>query len=275
MEAYKKVMWGSTVIIALLIIPLVIYFFFIKPARVDSPRPLTPVGETAADAKSAGDSAPGGAGAGEEELALTPFAADVSLNDSDSPVRQLLGDCSSHPDFLRWLASENIIRRCVAIVDNIAEGNSPAVHLRFLEPSLAKKFTVIRRSGKIIVDPESYRRYDAVTGVLSSVGSETLAAHYRQLRPLLEEAYRELGKPGQTFHETLEQALDVLLKTPIPGGDVLLEEKVTTYAFADSRLEGLNPARKHLLRMGPANIRIIHGKLREIKEKLFRKIENR
>jgi hypothetical protein len=267
METYKKMIWGSTVVIALLIIPLVIYFFFTKPAQVHSPRPLTPVSETAAaDSKSAG----------ETESALTPFAADVSLNDSDSPVRELLGDCSSHPDFPRWLGSENLIRRCVAIVDNIAEGNSPAVHLRFLAPPLSKKFAVIRRQGKIIVDPGSYRRYDAVTSTLFSIRSETLAAHYRQLRPLLEEAYRELGKPGQTFQETLEQALDVLLKTPTPGGDVLLEEKVTTYAFADSRLEGLNPAQKHLLRMGPANIRIIREKLREIKEKLMQqKIENR
>jgi hypothetical protein len=272
MEAYKKIIWGSTVVIVFLIIPLVIYFFFIKPAQVHSPRPLAPVSETAAaDSKSAGDSSPQKAAAGEEELALTPFAADVSLNDSDSPVRELLGDCSSHPDFPRWLGSENIIRRCVAVVDNIAEGNSPAVHLRFLEPSLAKKFAVIRRKGKIIVDPESYRRYDVVTSVLFSIRSETLAAHYRQLRPLLEEAYRELGKPGQTFQETLEQALDLLLETPIPQGDVLLEEKVTTYAFADPRLEGLTPAQKHLLRMGPANIRIIREKLTEIKEKLMKK----
>lgn len=269
MEAYQKMIWGSTVVIVLLIIPLIIYFFFIKPAQVHSPQPSAPASETtAADSKPAVDSSLEKAAAGEKESALTPFAADVSLNDSDPPVRELLNDCSSHPDFPRWLGSKDIIRRCTAIVDNIAEGNSPAVHLRFLEPSLSKKFEVIRRKGKIIIDPESYRRYDAVTSVLFSIRSETLAAHYRQLRPLLEEAYRELGKPGQTFQETLEQALDVLLKTPIPEGEVLLEEKVTTYAFTDPRLEGLNPAQKHLLRMGPGNIRIIQEKLREIKEKL-------
>jgi hypothetical protein len=269
MEAYQKVILGSIVFIALFIIPLIIYFFFIKPAQVQSPQPLAPVSETkAADSKPVVGSSLEKDAAGKKELGLTPFAADVSLNGSDPPVRELLNDCSSHPDFSRWLGNKNIIRRCTAIVDNIAEGNSPAVHLRFLDTFLSKKFEVIRRKGKIIIDPESYRRYDAITSVLFSIRSETLAAHYQQLRPLLEEAYRELGKPGQTFQETLEQALDVLLKTPIPKGEVFLEEKVTTYAFADPRLEGLNDAQKHLLRMGPRNIRILQEKLREIKEKL-------
>lgn len=269
MEAYQKVIWGSIVVIALFIIPLIIYFFFIKPAQVQSPQPLVPVSETtAADSKPAVDSLLEKAAASEKELALTPFAADVSLNDSDPPVRELLNNCSSHPDFPRWLGNKNIIRRCTAIVDNIAEGNSPAVHLRFLESSLPKKFEVIRRKGKIIIDPRSYKRYNAITSVLFSIRSETLAAHYRQLRPLLEEAYRELGKPEKTFKETLEQALNVLLKTPIPEGEVLLEEKVTTYSFTDPRLEGLNDAQKHLLRMGPRNMRIIQEKLREIKERL-------
>jgi hypothetical protein len=36
------------------------------------------------------------------------------------------------------------------------------------------------------------------------------------------------------------------------------------YAFADPRDEGLTPAQKQLLRMGPGNARIVQAKLREI-----------
>jgi hypothetical protein len=87
---------------------------------------------------------------------------------------------------------------------------------------------------------------------------------------VIEEAYRELGYPGTEFQETLEEAIDVLLKTPIPEGEILLEEKVTTYTFADPNLEALSDIRKHFLRMGPQNVRKIKAKLREIKEVLKR-----
>jgi hypothetical protein len=57
-----------------------------------------------------------------------------------------------------------------------------------------------------------------------------------------------------------------LLRTPVVKGDILLEEEegVVTYQMADYSLENLSEAQKHLLRMGPENIRKIQGKLREM-----------
>jgi hypothetical protein len=127
---------------------------------------------------------------------------------------------------------------------------------------------VIRKNEKIILDPASYIRYQQITMVLVSLDSEKLAKMYYQLMPVLDEAYRELGYPSGKFQEALEHTLDLLLKTPIPQGDILLEEKITTYAFADPQLEALDDARKHFLRMGPQNVRALKAKLREIKEAL-------
>jgi hypothetical protein len=47
-------------------------------------------------------------------------------------------------------------------------------------------------------------------------------------------------------------------------GDIPLRQKVISYAYVDEKLESLSPAQKHLLRMGPRNVRIIQAKLREI-----------
>ncbi len=42
------------------------------------------------------------------------------------------------------------------------------------------------------------------------------------------------------------------------------------WEFRDPTLEGLSPPQKHLLRMGPANVRLIQSKIREIQAALSR-----
>src|SRR5438094_661952 len=87
---------------------------------------------------------------------------------------------------------------------------------------------------------------------------------YRRLQPLCEDAYRGLGKPQGRFDDVLVKAIRTLLATPVVEGDVELTPKVITYAFADPALEGLSPAQKHLLRMGPKNERAIQAELRAL-----------
>jgi hypothetical protein len=50
----------------------------------------------------------------------------------------------------------------------------------------------------------------------------------------------------------------------IAEGDIALKEGVISYYMVDEDLEGLSDAQKHLLRMGPQNIRKIQNKLREM-----------
>lgn len=265
----EKVFVASTILAVILIIALIFYFFFIKqPASSQESMEGKP-GETepvSTSADSPGEAHPQKI-MDEKESTQLPMP-DIQLNTSDEPIRELVRDCSTHPEFAQWLKNKNILRRSVAIVDNISNGASPAPHFQFLLPSA--QFKVIKKNGKIIPDPNSYIRYQPITMVLVSLDSEKLVRVYRQLAPVIEEAYGELGYPETKFQETLEAAIDVLLKTPIPGGEILLEEKVTTYAFADPNLEALSDVQKHLLRMGPQNVRKIQAKLREIKEFLKR-----
>jgi hypothetical protein len=266
MDAYKKFVWGGTVGAALLIIPFLVYFFFIKT----SPEPQAPQEPVQEIVQKEVPDAPIAEGALDSDKDLTaelPFETDLQLNASDEPVRELLRDSSNHPEFLRWLKSSGLIRRGVAIIDNIANGYSPVVHFQPILKKPTGGFSVIDQEEKIILDPKSFKRYNFLTGVLTSVKSEMLVYHYRQLLPLLEKAYGELGFPGKTFRHTLAQAVDVLLEIEplIPEGPIQLEEKVAVYAYADPQLEQLNDAQKHLLRMGPQNARLILDKLKEIK----------
>src|SRR5213080_1391117 len=184
------------------------------------------------------------------------------LAESDAMVRELAGGLSSDPGLSRWLSVDRLIQRFVAAVDNIAEGTSPRPHLLFLAPEAT--FQTVTRNGRLYVDPRSYGRYDGVADVLASLDPRAAVGLYRQLQPLCEEAYRELGHPPGRFDDVLAKAIQTLLATPVVDGEIELRPKVVTYAFADPRLEALSPAQRHLLRMGPRNVRLIQGELRTL-----------
>ena len=184
------------------------------------------------------------------------------LAQSDAPVRELARGLSPNPALSRWLSGEGLIPRFVAVVDNVAEGVSPRPHLLFLAPEAS--FQTVTRNGRLYVDPRSYGRYDGVADVLASLDPRAAVGLYRQLQPLCEEAYRELGHPPGRFDDVLAKAIQTLLATPVVDGEIELRPKVVTYAFADPRLEALSPAQKHFLRMGPRNVRLIQGELRTL-----------
>ena len=183
------------------------------------------------------------------------------LAESDAVVRELAGGLSSDPGLSRWLSVDRLIQRFVAAVDNIAEGTSPRPHLLFLAPEAT--FQTVTRNGRLYVDPRSYQRYDAVADVVASLDAQRSVARYRQLQPLCEDAWRELGHPGR-FDDALAKTIHALLATPVVDGDIELHPKVVSYAFADPRLEALSAAQKHFLRMGPRNVRLIQGQVRAL-----------
>jgi len=188
----------------------------------------------------------------------------VKMEESDGWIRQNAKKVSPHPRFLDWLKVGNFIRLITVVVDNIAEGRSPRPHLGFLAPG--KGFAVMEKEKKLYLDPSGYKRYDFIGDVFSSIDAERAAETFKILKPLFQEAYRELGYPKKDFQDTLIRAIVVLLLTPAVQGDILLEEEEMgiNYRFADPRLEGLMNAQKHLIRMGPENSRKIQSKLFQI-----------
>ncbi len=66
--------------------------------------------------------------------------------------------------------------------------------------------------------PASYERYNTLANVVDSVDVEGAARAYRRLRPLLQQAFDELGYTNLAFDERLALALGRLVDTPIPEG---------------------------------------------------------
>lgn len=228
----------------LLAVVAAVVFFFLRRGEVGPAPPSTLASETAP----------------EEAAPDTPPAEPLPMLDqSDTLVRTLVAEVSQHPQLAAWLIPEDLVRRFVAAVDNVAHGDSPLSHVRFLEPE--GSFTTAPAGDVLVIDSVQYARFDLLTSVFSALDTAGTVALYRRLSPLLEEAYRELGYPDGTFEDCLKEAVDALAAVPSPSGDVEVEGGVRSFSYADPELEALTQAQKHLLRMGPINIGRIQHKL--------------
>jgi hypothetical protein len=182
-------------------------------------------------------------------------------------VRELVSEISSHPKLAAWLVNEDLVRRFVASVDNIASGVSPRAHLDFLRPK--EGFEVDqRRNGVLVIETDSYGRYDLVAQVFTSLDTEGTVALYRELKPLVDEAYAEIGPADAKFDDRLDRAFDRLLAVPVLEGPAEVEQLIVTYVWADDELEALSGAQRHFLRMGPENVSLIQAKLGELRAAL-------
>lgn len=183
----------------------------------------------------------------------------VKLDDADAV---LAADAGFSPEVAKWLAEPGLTRRLAAAVWQVSEGESPREALRFLAPQGA--FSVVTRDGRTFMAPESAARYDFVARALGSVNAAQAGDFYRRARPFLEAAFREISPPGRRFDAAMDQALERLSAVAVTDEplEVVPLPKGAGYAFADPRLEQLDPAQKHLLRMGPSNARVVLSQLR-------------
>jgi hypothetical protein len=184
------------------------------------------------------------------------------LDQMDTFLRALLGTLSAHPDFVRWLTTDNLIRQMANVIDRLARGLSPASEVSVLRPS--GDFDVTRAQRPTIA-PSSFRRYDGLAAIVESLDAKSVVEAYRTVQPRLDEAYRALGRTENGVDQAIDVALQTLIDTPVPVEPVMvISGKGATYAFADAQYEQLLPAQKQLLRMGPDNVRRIQSRLREI-----------
>lgn len=191
----------------------------------------------------------------------TPPPPAVQLSGTDARMRDVLKGLSGDADFLRWLSSEDLARRFAAATNLIAEGQSPRMPLSFMAPTGA--FQVVNRKGHTLMAPESMARYDVVARVVASVDTKAVQRVYQELKPLLDAAHAELAPPGRSLDQSLAQALGRLTRVQVPKAPVELTPKGALFAYADPNLEALGAAEKHLLRMGPDNMRKVQAKLAE------------
>lgn len=203
------------------------------------------------------------------------------LDESDLWIEDKLPELTWRNELLSLLITEDIIRRFVVFTDNFSQGLLAYEHSVFIQPTV--KFAVDEQSPSTELDgeqkvfkwdKETSKRFDVYVDLLRSVDSTTLVHWYVDMKPLIDEAYKELGYEDD-FTYTLQQAIDRVLDMEIPKSSMDVNRSSVMYKYQDPALEALDDSDKLLLRIGKENLLIIKSVLLDINEKLAKPINDR
>jgi hypothetical protein len=175
-----------------------------------------------------------------------------SVDGSDGLLRELVAALSNHPLLARLLATKGLVRGAALAIVQIGDGQTPASPLAALKPESRLR---IRGTASGPIDPQSYSRWNAAAAALTSVSPADAAQLYVNVKPLFDEAYRDLGHPAGDFDGAIARAIRVLSETPDPASEPVLLQRPGYFEHEDPALQSLPPVQKQLLLLGPENRR--------------------
>jgi len=196
-------------------------------------------------------------------------AALPALNDSDQVVHDSLAGVLGRNPVEAFLVPQNIVRHIVVTVDNLPR-RKLAVELRPVKPTPGQTATTTQGEITTLSDA-NFERYAPLMHVLQGADVRALAVVYERLYPLFQQAYEDLGYPGKYFNDRLVEVIDHLLQTPEVPPPIQLTQPKVFWEYADPNLESRSAGQKLLIRMGPANARVIKQKLRDFRAEIVQK----
>jgi len=189
------------------------------------------------------------------------------LSESDSHVLARLAGMEMGASLLRLIAPDELIRKFVVYVDNVANEELPQLDypVRPVEQDMQVREV---DDNLYVMETAAHRRFDQVIATMVAMDVNHAMRIYRSLRPLFQEAYAELGYRDVDFDTVLIRAIDVVLNASIEEGPYQLIQPRVMYQFAESDLESLTPVEKQLIRIGPENADRLQQRLREYRRQL-------
>jgi hypothetical protein len=188
------------------------------------------------------------------------------LGESDADLRETLTGLVGPKPVEQFLVPENIVRNFVVTVDNLPRSKT-AVERRPIKATPGKTLTT-SQGDLTTISEENFKRYAPFVKLVQSTDTKQLAAIYFRYYPLFQEAYEDLGYPGEYFNDRLVAVIDHLLQTPTIRGPIQVVQGKVFYEFADPQLESRSAGQKLLMRMGEANATVIKNKLRELRTEI-------
>jgi hypothetical protein len=195
-----------------------------------------------------------------------------NLDESDAWIQEKLPTYTWRKELLKLVINQDMIRRFVVFTDNFAQGNLAYEHSPLIKPSTKFVANEIKNgaSSDWKWDESATRRFTLYVDLLRSFDSETLVQWYFEMKPLIDQAYSELGYPDENFTEVLHDAITKVLDMEIPKDSLDLVRPSVMFRYKDAEVEALDDADKLLLRLGKENLLVIKSVLLEINERLAR-----
>ncbi len=203
-----------------------------------------------------------------------------SLDESDDWLKLKLPEITWRKELLTLIIDEDMIRRFVVFTDNFSQGIVAYEHSPFTLPKTkftpetnsvsfqnADQSSLNNKQNVWEWNESSSRRFSLYVDLLRSMDSESLVEWYSEVKPLIDEAYQELGYEDD-FTNTLQDAITRVLDMELPKSSMALIQPSVMYRFANPKLEALPDTDKLLLRLGKDNLLVMKSVLLEIHEKL-------
>ncbi len=190
-----------------------------------------------------------------------------ALNDSDNFIRSSLQELRAGAAFLAIITDQQLVRRFVVFVDNVAKGALPQTDLPYRP--LQQEMPV--RSGDanlFTMDATAQSRFNQVVDTFAAMDPEQIMVLYRMLLPLFQEAYAEIGFRDVDFTDTLQQALRYVVSAETVQGALQMVKPSVMYVYADASIENLGDVQKQLIRLGPENSDKVKTQLRALLQQL-------
>ena len=198
----------------------------------------------------------------------TPASAPLPmLNESDAFVFGELRGISGGAAVIDFLVSDQIVRKFVALVENISRGEYPQTGVPYQPIGTEMQVRNID-DNLFVMDEASYDRFNGVVEAFTALNTDASYALYRFLSPLFQQAYAEIGFRNQSFDDTLRSAINAVLAAEEVEGPYQLVKPSVMFLHADASIENLQEVHKLLIRIGPENATKIKAKLREFRNRL-------
>ena len=192
-----------------------------------------------------------------------------TLNASQPFVMEEIRTMESGEQVSGYLTGDDLIRKFVVFADNVREGSLPQLDypIRRLPQSMA-----VRELDENLYEMQevSYRRFTPLVDALAAINPAQGVALYETIKPLLADAYAEIGYRNRDFNEVVIGAIDEVLEARTAQGPFQLIKPKVMYVYADAEIEAMSPVEKQLLRMGPENAEKLKATLRQYRDLLAR-----
>ena len=215
----------------------------------------------------------------EHEVELVEVEPLPTLDESDLWLQKKLPTMTWRKELLKLVIDDDMVRRFVVFTDNFAQGVLAYEHSPFVRPATkfsAKETKNLDNKQQQVWqwDEQSVRRFSLYVDLLRSMESERLVEWYIELKPLINQAYSELGYPVEDFTHTLQDAITRVLDMEIPKENMEVIRPSVMYRYKNPEIEAMDDADKLLLRLGKENLLVIKSVLLELNEKLARVASN-
>ena len=258
----------SIIAVLILIIIFLLWMFFDSQKSNETEIKTIDIPKQNIQFKPKTKSTPGNMSTEQDSMPEKPLENEVKLpqlESSDDFFRHQVSFVSA--DLPNWFRVKNVIKKYIALVNDISQNQLFTRHRAFLKP--ARKMLVKRDSQGLYLTKDSYRRYDSLANAIAAIDVDKGLQLYLTLKPLFEKVYKEFGYPADyRLEDIFLKAAANVIKAPVIEGRIGLKKHSVKYRYSDKKLESLTGVEKQMLRMGPENTKKIQAKLRKLVQAL-------